>query len=348
MAMPLGPYMMWSAARIIGDLRIVDPKTKDVVGTRRGPIGTGFFVRVPSEADDSLGYTYLVTAHHVIVGETNIEVEVANPFMEGALHAPLPVTDWRPTTSLVPKPAAPDIAIAPFKRPADYGIVALEAGKHLVPGLGPILPGAHFYYVGLLAPLDRPMARSGTIGAVAQTGLASDLYPYDYVAHLVDCRSYGGFSGSPCYLEYPMPGLKPATPQPPDLPSSQGPVGQMQYQHTLCGMFTAHLKSAPPEDVEDEVDERYKDQLVSRYGVGVLLHSDHIWEALMNDQMRQERAQMDANIAKAVEEGGSTIEPLGSFAVPVSNPEFENFDALASKLVQVPKSEIDAKRKQDG
>ncbi len=332
--------MMWSAARIIGDLRIVDPKTKKV-RTRRGPIGTGFFVRVPSEADDSLGYTYLVTAHHVIEGETNIEVEIANPFMEGALHAPLPVTDWRPSASLVPRPAAPDIAIAPFERPADYGIVSLEVGKQLVRGLEPVLPGSHFHYVGLLVPLDRPMARSGTIGAVSQTALAADLAPYDYVAHLVDCRSYGGFSGSPCYLEHPAPVLKPADPQPPGLPKEQGPVGHMQYQHLLVGMFTAHLKSAPPEDVEDHVDERYKDQLVSRYGVGVVLHSDHIWEALMNDGMRQERAAMDADIATAQAEGRPVIEPLG---VSQDTTEFENFDALASKLVQVPKSEIDEQR----
>ena len=337
--------MMWSAARIIGDLKVRDPETKKIIGTQRGPIGTGFFVRVPSEADKALGYTYLVTAHHVIEGETNIEVEIANPFMEGTLHPPLPVTDWRPSASLVPTPAAPDIAVAPFQRPADYGIVSLEAGKQLVPGLEPIVPGLHFHYVGLLAPLDRPMARSGTIGAVAQTGLGRWLDPYDYVAHLVDCRSYGGFSGSPCYLEYQMPGLKPVDPQPPELPPEQGPVGQMQYQHVLCGMFTAHLQSVPDEErAEDAVDKRYKDELISRYGVGVVLHSDHIWEALMNDEMRRERAVMDREIAKASSQAArSVIQPV---ATP-KDDEFAAFEDTLSKLAQVPKSEVDEMREKE-
>lgn len=149
-----------------------------------------------------------------------------------------------------------------------FPIITLRMGWHVVPDLemSPHL-GSTFHYVGLLAPLDRPMVRSGTIGAVDQIGVPHDYDGCSYACHLADRRSYGGFSGSPCFLEIPFSGLT-AKPPPPWLPKASGPVGRITFTHVLCGMFTEHLDSEDPM------------KAVSRLGVGIMLRASDICRAI--------------------------------------------------------------------
>jgi hypothetical protein len=111
------------------------------------------------------------------------------------------------------------------------------------------------------------MVRSGTIGGVDQGGVAHQDAQYKYTCHLADCRSYGGFSGSPCFLEIPFPSLiDEAVPR--WLPHPDGPVGRLRYTHVLCGMFTEHLDSEDPMEA------------VSRLGVGIMLRTVDIVDAI--------------------------------------------------------------------
>ena len=151
-------------------------------------------------------------------------------------------------------------------------------------------PGAIVYYVGQFIPLDRVMARSGTIGGVDQEDL--DLEEYRYRAHLVDCRSYDGFSGSPCFVDLAYAELQPTPKEPPlALPEDVGLVADLIHVVQLCGMFTNHL-----------VDKR-ETEAVSRYGVGVMLRSEEIREAVMTDELRTERAEADKAHEAAEAEG---------------------------------------------
>jgi Trypsin-like peptidase domain len=324
--MPLDGRMLYSAVRLIGD-RTRDEK----VGRERLPIGTGFFVIVQSKAMPSAADTYLLTAHHVVRSQTDVEVEIADPFNAGRLHPRLKTRGWcQPVEGL-------DLAVAPFERPDEYGALALQMDYHLVETLNVPL-GADFHYVGLLGPLDRPMARSGTIGALNQEGVP--LKRYEYAAHLADCRSYGGFSGSPCFAEYAFPSLTPKEPPAP-LPECSGDVGRMRYLHLLCGMFTGHLTSDPDEEPEDEIDERFAAELVSRYGVGIILPSDAIWRALMTPELQKKRQENDRARLEAAEKLKPTIEEVGA----ADDDEFDRFEDLTRKLVQVPKPAMDEKRK---
>jgi hypothetical protein len=70
-------------------------------------------------------------------------------------------------------------------------------------------PGDDVYFAGLLGAVPSmgergvPMTRGGMIGALYQDGVPIRL-PDDTVihvqGHLIDCRSFGGFSGSPCFV----------------------------------------------------------------------------------------------------------------------------------------------------
>jgi hypothetical protein len=118
-------------------------------------------------------------------------------------------------------------------------VTALQLGRNFLPELAAeTLLAAQFHYVGYLEPLKLTMARSGTLGRV------NELLPdgeYTYLTHIGDVRSYDGFSGSPCFVEYSVPAL---TPKAPPLPmGDEEPVGRMRYLHLLCGMFTGHLES---------------------------------------------------------------------------------------------------------
>jgi hypothetical protein len=307
--MPLTPESIYSVVRVLADQ-----------GGEQAPVGTGFCVYVRSEADPKLRYGYVLTAHHVIKDQENIELEIPNPFEDGTFYPRMKMTDWRqPIPEL-------DLALASIRPYPNYNIQSLEYGHHIIPDLN-LLLGAKFYYIGLLAPLDRPIVRSGTLGALDQTGIPHD-GDYDYVTHLADCRSYGGFSGSPCFVEIPFVSLEPALISPSlevlasEIPSK---IGSMVYLHLLCGMFTEHING------------KNADRLVSRAGVGMMLRSNEIAEALMTDGMQAERRRWDT------EEMGNEEDKIEG--VSSSDDEFDRFEDLTSKLMQVPKSEIDKKRK---
>lgn len=273
-AVPLSPGLMQCALQLVGDFGSSGKRTA---------VGTAFCVVVPSERLAGVRHGYIITTHHVIadLDWERIDVRVPDPERGGELQGPRLVLGWRqPIPNL-------DLALAPFPLAGESLIPAVELGRHLLE-LRPSVPmiGMPFYYVGLFARLDRMMVRPGTIGAVDQRDINHDpAYAYDYTAHLVDCRSYGGFSGSPCFLELPYPGLeaKPPTPFPPD--PSDPVIGRMQYMHLLCGMFAEHF-----DDPTDPMKAR------SHLGVGILVRSDEIIAALMTDEARAERAQKDAAI----------------------------------------------------
>ncbi len=272
--MPLGPYMIHSVVRIVGDWR--NPKTDRF---ERRALGTGFYVRVPSETRPDCWYTYLVTAHHVIDGQPKPELIFPDPYEPGALYPPQETDgpDWKQPLENV------DVAVLPFARPDSFFVSALVLGQHIRPELPePRVLAMPFHYVGLLEPLNRAMARSGTLGALYEKGIEHKDH-YEYTCHLGDCRSYKGFSGSPCFVEYPMASLQEAAPP---LPPSQGepdigPLGKIRYLHILCGMVTWHLE--PPEDGPE----------ASTFGVVCILPSDYIYKALTSDELVKERRESD-------------------------------------------------------
>jgi hypothetical protein len=297
------------AVRIIGDYQ----ETRYPYRTKRGAIGTGFLVTVQSETVPEARYGYLATAAHVLDGAGKIEVQVPNMY-NGSLSDPFEVTGWT-----VPKPEM-DLAVA--YTPPDVGRWA--AGypiERTVPAgelRGPTL-GASIYYIGILTPLDRVMVRSGTIGALDQTGV-SHIDSYDYTCHLVDCRSYGGFSGSPCFLETQYPGLT-DTPLPKELqgivpfedghesddsPGSDRPYGRMGHYALMCGMFTEHITDHEP-------------STHSRMGVGIMMRSNEIRRALMTKDLRDERLKMDNEADE-----GPSIEGQGRGGSNFTKPDFDS------------------------
>jgi hypothetical protein len=149
---------------------------------------------------------------------------------------------------------------------------------------------------------------------------------YDYRCHLVDCRSYDGFSGSPVFFvqDHPifeeLPKFKVHGRVPDDFP----PIGSMGHFPVLCGMFTEYVEDKTPN----------QDGTISRYGVGIMLPSQEIWRALMTEEQKSKRREEDEKRRAKVEDDGPTFRQA-SLGEP---DEYARFEALANQLVRTPKS----------
>ena len=253
-------------------------------------IGTGFCVTIPSTVPNTDPYGYLVTASHNVHGMTSVLVEIPNSLGRGEMYDAIPVSDWQYPLSGV------DIAVALLDDPGEKNYFGFPL-SYFMPLGDIILPqlGAQIYYVGIFTPVRRAVARSGTIAALDQKGLSTylddpdaGLEYIDFPVHLVDCRSYNGFSGSLCFVQLSYPGLREA-PLPDDLPDTEGvtvPLGRMVYNAIPCGMFIAHFSD------EGQIIKN-PDGAVSRYGMGMMLRGNEIRAALTTEMLLKYRRDAD-------------------------------------------------------
>jgi hypothetical protein len=314
LGMPVDPRMLNCVVRIssAGDL-----------------LGSGSIIAVESEAVPGLRWPYVVTAHHVIENQVEIALEVPDPLTHGAMFEPIPCGGWyQPLLDV-------DLTIAPFPQALVPRYQNLHLDKHFVPE-GRVVPlGGQIFYLGVFAPLNVPMCRPANLGAL---DIPIDKEGYTYRADLVDCRSYKGFSGSPCFstieyavLDEPLPAM-PEQVQRADGTTPQ--LGQVAHLASFCGIFTAHYS-----------DEVLAEGVVSRYGVGVMLPCDYVRDALMTDDAAAERRLADDEWKARKAAEGPPLENAGATSGAENESEFDRFEDLTRKLAHTPKSEVDKKRK---
>jgi hypothetical protein len=166
--------------------------------------GTGFVAGTP-DAEPGLVIPFVVTAAHVV--RTFAFTAVRLSMKDGSV-TDHPITKWQIHD-------VEDVAIA-LLYPVDADLVEVSpipidqfVGHEETEF--PISVGDTVFFGGLLGQVESmgkanvPMIRSGTVGALHQDGvpmrLADNTLIYVH-GHLVDCRSFGGFSGSPCFVRY--------------------------------------------------------------------------------------------------------------------------------------------------
>ncbi|MGA2453136.1 MAG: hypothetical protein ABSG93_06405 [Solirubrobacteraceae bacterium] len=265
----------------------------------------------------------MLTADHNVRNQVELAVEVPDPLAPHELSEPVPVRGWRQ-----PLPEV-DLAVAPYPNDLARRFQAVRIDEILPHGVVPML-GAIVYYIGIFAPLhDVPMARAGNIGNLeVPIEKTYDTHTYRYTGHLLDCRSYDGFSGSPCFVQtLYATDTAVASDRPLQARNGTPPtLRALAWTATFAGLFTAHYTD---EDANPE-------GLPSRYGVGVILSSDYVWEALMTDEAQDERREWDEQWHA---EQAASQPPLrnASARTTAKNDEFVRFDALTRQLVQTPR-----------
>jgi hypothetical protein len=294
-----------SAVLIYGDVK------SPGVGYERGPVGTGFIASLTSEVGSALGtasgilsHNYVVTCAHVVrpqlARQAPIEIKTRGMGNEILL---VETGDWQ-----FPDDPKIDLAVAEFQAaivpdgpPGDRQIV-LDSCKLDDPqesitheNAAALQLGGEILYVGLLYPIEQmalagvPMVRSGTIGALyvpeINYTIASTGEEYEYTGHLIDCRSYEGFSGSPVFMLQHFPYVQDGGP-------GVGPLMGLLHKVFLFAMFTGHLS-------DNLVPEASEDEIRSRFGVGTALPIDYIREFVMSDpDLSDNRKKREAEWAK--------------------------------------------------
>jgi hypothetical protein len=241
-------------------------------------LGTGSVIGVESESVPGLRWPYVVTAHHVIKNQIEIALEVPDPLAHGVMFPPIPCGDFRQPLKDM------DVAIAPFPQWLVPRFQAIHFPEHFVPA-GTVVPlGGQIFYLGVFAPLDVPMCRPANLAAL---DIPVKSGGYEYRADLVDFRSYGGFSGSPCFstIDYAVLDDPLETPPEPETRRADGTyptLGRIMHRAAFCGIVTAHFEDPVPPD-----------EAVSRYGVGLMLPCDYVGAALMTPDAVNERQLAD-------------------------------------------------------
>ena len=264
------------------------------------PVGTAFVLCVQGEPAKS---HYLVTANHVVQDGRQTWARIRRTGGESPVDEP--IREWLPH-------ATSDVAIAPFDidipgtdvRPIWEDLFADKT--HMELHRGDVV-----YFIGLLADVPTmaersiPMVRSGRLGALYQEDVPmkdGDLRRKEPRAHLVDCYSRGGFSGSPCLVE-------------------QATVlgNNIGSYLTLLGVIIGHFGSTN-----------------DNAGVAVVAPVEAIRDLLIDPEMTEMRKRADEKAKQEREDetwaNAAVLDSTGA------ESEFDRFEDLTRKLVQVPKS----------
>ncbi len=281
---------------------------------RLTPVGTGFFVGVNTEPPGAVHW-YLVTARHIAANEPRLHVRL-NMLAGGIKDHP--TAGW-----VCGGWGGEDVAVAPFDLPNEvdhsyYPIDGFVTERANPPWLGDLV-----YFVGMLnfipemSDHNLPMVRSGTLGALDQANIPVRL-PGGSVAkvrgHLIDCRAYRGFSGSPCFV--------------------QGPRGET----SLLGVVSAHFDAVDQVPLEGDLLGGASAQVPIHAGVGVIAPVEILSELLADERLVEMRKQVVDEYAeerrRTEAEGAATLDSATD-----KPEEFQRFEDLTRKLTQVRKPE---------
>lgn len=244
---------------------IVAPQLSDEGLVRNEPLGTGFLVSVPSETHPAWSFRYVVTAKHVLPGDrSNLCVRFNTS--DGDIRD-IDAPDWFDHD-------LEDVSVAFLVTPRD--VTALDVPETMfldAVEVTPPLLGDTVFFVGLLGwvkPMARqnvPMVRSGTLGAKYQDGVPIELpdgTTTEVTAHLIDCRSYRGFSGSPCFIQW--------------MPETATSIDRTTRHTALLGVVSAHFNMTDEVPLPGDLVLNEGDALTVpvHAGVGVVVPVEHI------------------------------------------------------------------------
>jgi Trypsin-like peptidase domain len=302
-------------------------------GAAKRIAGTGFLVAID-------GFPYVVTAYHIVEGVTETFVRV--PLVGGGIRD-LPVPDWIPH-------GKHDIAVAPLDYNEEFDLVATGVEDQFINSERPddekypVELGSVVYFLGLLGKVkamsDRniPVVRSGVLSCLWQDELPVKRTPRDktklITAHLIDCRSFGGFSGSPCYVQMPRVSW---------IDRGYG----LEYRTLLLGLIGGHFddwmgtrtrtlqgEGADPDEAEYAISDDLQAPVST--GIGYVIPAEFIRETLMREELvrmrEDEKRAADEAARREDDDNAATMDSMEGAS------EFERFEDLTRKLVNTPKS----------
>jgi hypothetical protein len=191
---------------------VPDPDTGAI---RRKPVASAFLVGVPAHEGEEGWVVYAVTARHVVD-----ESRPYGPLYVRANRRAGGFEDLGAPQDLWVTHVSTDVAVIPISfsyREFDFMWVERESfatDAWHVKQQPPMSEGDEVFFVGLFseypgATTSQPIVRFGTVSLVPSEKVAvrlsssEDASPVLVDAYLVECRSWGGQSGSPAFIQFP-------------------------------------------------------------------------------------------------------------------------------------------------
>ncbi|MCA1707034.1 MAG: serine protease [Actinobacteria bacterium] len=305
----------------------------DTGGIERIPVGSAFFVGVPlfDDMPESYSALYAVTARHVIDSGAQLWIRMRTTSGQ-VVDRPVAADAWEqhPHT---------DVAVAGVHAPDDFDLIAVSPAsfatesfvqQHRVgEGDDVFFSGLFVGHYGKAAP--QPLIRFGNIALMPREPVRVEISKYpktetDIEAYLVEARSWGGQSGSPAFVSFP---------------AQREVGGPITFGDTppfaLLGLVQGGWKHPEGAKAPDPSGEGFVEV---NMGISVVVPAYKIMEVLMSETLARPRAEAAAQLEPT---RGSKVAPSATSAGGDAG-EFERFEDLTQKLVNIPKREIDEKR----
>jgi len=330
----------------------VDVVDEDTGLTVRTPAGTAFLVSVPVE--DIAFVVYAVTARHVIdasrpYGQLFMRLNMPSAgFMDA--EAP-PQDEWtmHPSTAVAAVPVAVpglqafDVKVLPVDMlVTDESVTKQNIGE-----------GDEVSFIGLFtahpgASRSEPVVRFGHIACMPYEPVPIKMDPAPNAArvpvraYLDEVAAWGGQSGSPALLYF----------APDRVPGTITLGGLTGGGFGLLGLVHGHYFHRQTLSIRSG-ETIGEGDLDFNLGISVVIPAQDILSVLNSEEFMEQRRKAAEEFRKSA--GG---EPSPSSDPPPNAPsadsplggtsEFQRFEDLTSKLVRVPKKELDEKRKDEG
>lgn len=323
-------------------MRVPDHMRKGVVflyyevGGDLMPAGTGFVAGYPlAEGEDLRHLKVILTAHHVIAniarcGDAPKVLIRMNTKSGGTALIETPLEEWRHDDPHV------DCAMLPWNEPpsemeADYhafmlnkrGVATDAFIRSEGIGIGDEVFMVGLFYLHLGQDRIEPIVRVGNIAAIPGGPVMGGVYG-NMRAILIEARSIGGLSGSPVfvhrgYVQWRDGELYMAT-------DDTSPF------HFL-GIMHGHWNNVPSAGVDALAEDATNEK--SHTGIGIVVPAEEI--------MRTITPFLEGEAVKWRKKKEDDEAPVLD-AIPPAD-EFAHFEDLARKVVNVPKKELDEKRR---
>lgn len=303
--------------------------------------GSGFLVGIPSEASPSHAHLYAVSNAHVAAPCPVIRLTIMNPAEEDETHIiPGASADW------IEHPDGDDMAVRPLGAVAVPPLAITEAGQ-----------GYAYFDIGRLLSVDTLRLGTGPMvgddclmvgryvnhegqqfdGGVVRFGNLS-MWPepvrqhkrsFDQESFLVDMRSAPGFSGSAVIVYFTAPGtIKRTT-------NENMPWRSLISEHWVLGIDWGHLPVSQ-KIWEDGKSKRVK----AESSMAAVVPAWKLTELLEKEErIVKPREAAEAELAQG-NENAAELDGHGT-------SEFEQFEDVLSKVIRVPKKELDEKREEE-
>jgi hypothetical protein len=326
-------------------MKVVDPIREGVTflcveeGGVLKPMGTAFFVAVPVE-ETMQGVVYAVTARHNIYqarasGYSSLYVRLA---VEGGdyIDEEVPLEKWDESAET---DVAACLISVPDKRAfrwlSDENLRTKEDFEELE-----VSQGDDVLFMGLFSPHPgrrqmRPVARFGHVSLLPDEPVLVDTGSGDTArmdAYLCEARSWGGQSGSPAFFMFnplrdPTKGL--------DFKADQNYL-------TFLGLVQGHYDLPGDIDIKGDLAELGEAKAKINAGMAIVIPAWKVREFIMDD----------SDLADTRKKGGKILSERAEQGKPAADSalgkkgesEFDGFEDLTEKVLQVPKEELEKER----